>query len=92
MAKLLFLPLSLATGLLAGLVSKKAFGLIWALVDDQEAPKPDHQDAHLGKLALALTIEGALFRVVKGLVEHTSRQGFMRLTGSWPGEEEPQGE
>jgi hypothetical protein len=35
-------------------------------------------------------IEGALFRVVKGLVDHASRRGFSKATGSWPGEEEPE--
>jgi Protein of unknown function (DUF4235) len=90
MAKLLFLPLSIATGLLAGLLSKKTFELIWTLIDDQEAPKPEHRHAPLGKLALALTFEGALFRLVKGFVDHTSRRGFNSLTGTWPGDEQPE--
>ncbi len=90
MAKLLFLPFSVGAGLLAGLISKKSFELIWSAIDDQEAPQPEHRRIDLGKLAIALTIEGALFRVVKGFVDHASRHGFTRLTGSWPGEEEPQ--
>lgn len=31
-------------------------------------------------------MEGALFRLVKGLAEHGSRRAFSRLTGKWPGE------
>ena len=41
-------------------------------------------------LALALVVEGALFRALKGLADHGSRRAFARLTGSWPGEEQPE--
>jgi hypothetical protein len=86
MAKLLFRPIGVVTGLLAGLISKKIFQLLWGEIDEKEPPKPNRREAPLGKLALALIIEGALFRAVKGLVDHLSRQGFAKLTGSWPGE------
>ena len=92
MAKLLFLPLSIGTGLLAGLIGKKAFESLWGKIDGQEPPKPEDRKARVGKLALALVVEGALFRVVKGLVDHGSRQGFAKLTGTWPGEEKVQSE
>jgi len=37
------------------------------------------------KLALALGLEGALLRLMRGLVDHASRVTFMRLTGRWLG-------
>ena len=40
-------------------------------------------------LAVALALEGAIFRLIRGLVDRGSRQGFLRLTGAWPGEERP---
>ncbi len=89
MGKIVFLPVSVGGGLLAGLIGKKLFGLIWGVIDDQEPPQPEHRDIHLGKLALALAIEGALFSLIKGFVDHGSRHAFTRLTGSWPGDEEP---
>jgi hypothetical protein len=90
MTKLLFLPVSLGTGILAGIISKKVFEVLWRAIDDEAPPQPEHRQTTLGKLALALTIEGALFRLVKGLVDHASRHGFARLTGAWPGEQEPE--
>ena len=39
--------------------------------------------------SLALGIEGAIFRAVRGLVDHEARRGFQRMTGSWPGEKKP---
>ncbi len=90
MGKVVFLPVSIGGGLLAGLLGKKLFGVIWGVIDDHDAPEPEHRDIHLGKLALALTIEGALFSLVRGFVNHGARHAFARLTGSWPGDEEPE--
>jgi hypothetical protein len=89
MGKVLFLPVSIGGGVLAGLIGKKLFGLIWGAIDDQQPPQSEHRDLHLGKLTLALAIEGALFSLIKGFVDHGSRHAFARLTGSWPGDEEP---
>jgi hypothetical protein len=90
--KLIYLPIGVLTSLLAGQVSKKVFDLIWRQIEDQEAPRPKHREIALGKLALALLIEGALFRLVRGVVDHYARRGFAGLTGSWPGEERPEPE
>jgi uncharacterized protein DUF4235 len=87
--KLIFIPFSVLGGLLAGLVGQKVFEAIWGKVDEEEAPQPQHRDVSLGKLAIALLIEGAIFRLVKGLFDHAARRGFARMTGAWPGEEEP---
>lgn len=92
MGKLVFLPFSIGGGLLAGLIGKKIFALIWGLIDDQDPPQSEHRNVHFGKLALALAIEGALFSLVNGLVDHGSRHAFTRLTGAWPGEATPEPE
>jgi len=89
MGKLLFIPFSIAGGVIAGFLSKKVFDLAWGVVDDEEPPEPDHRDVPWWKLAVALALEGAIFRMMRGLADRGSRLGFYRLTGSWPGEEEP---
>jgi hypothetical protein len=86
MGKLIFRPVSIVVGLLAGLLGKKLFRGLWRVVDEQEPPKPEQRPVAIGLLALALAIEGALFRLVKGLAEHGSRHVFAQITGSWPGE------
>ena len=90
--KILFLPVSILGGILAGLLGKKLFEGLWGLVDDQEPPDAEHRDVSYLKLALALLLEGAIFRAVRGLFDHAARRGFERLTGSWPGKEEPEPE
>jgi Protein of unknown function (DUF4235) len=85
--KLIFAPIGIGAGLLAGLVAQKGFERLWAVFDDEEAPEPDQRDVPYPKLIAALVVEGAVFRLTKGLVDHAVRSGFARTTGRWPGEE-----
>jgi uncharacterized protein DUF4235 len=90
--KFVFTPISILTGLLAGLIGKKIFERLWSLVDEEEPPRPEHREVSWPKLIAALLIEGAIFRLVKGLTDHGARRAFAKGTGSWPGEERPQSE
>jgi Protein of unknown function (DUF4235) len=87
---LAFKPVSIAAGLLAGLIGKRIFGLIWGVVDNEDAPEAKHREVAAGKLILALMLEGAIFGVLRGLADHGARHGFARLTGEWPGPEQPE--
>ena len=90
--KFLFIPFSILGGLIAGLVGKKIFEQIWGLIDEQEPPEAKHREVSWAKLAGALLLEGAIFRLIRGLFDHSARRGFVRLTGTWPGEKEPEPE
>lgn len=90
--KFLFMPISIAAGLLAGLLGKKIFERLWGLVDDEEPPSPEHREFSWPKLIAALAVEGAIFRLLKGLADHGARLAFAKGTGSWPGEERPDSE
>jgi hypothetical protein len=89
--KLLFLPVSIIGGIVAGMVGKKAFEQIWGVIDDEDAPEAKHREIAIWKLIAALLLEGAIFRLVRGLFDHGARHGFARMTGAWPGEEAPEG-
>ncbi len=86
---MLFAPVSIAAGLIAGLLGRKLFETAWGFVDDEEPPDAEHREISIPKLVAALAIEGAIFRLVKGLVDHGARRSFRRATGAWPGEEAP---
>jgi hypothetical protein len=88
--KLIFAPVSIVFGLVAGVVGRRGFEAAWGLVDEADPPDPRHRRVEWPKLFAALAIEGAIFRLVKGLVEHGSRSSFARVTGRWPGEEAPE--
>lgn len=86
--KILFAPIGILAGLVAGFAAQKGFERIWAIVDDEQAPEVENRKVSYPKLALALLLEGAIFRLVKGMVDRGARVSFASLTGSWPGEED----
>ncbi len=90
MTKLLYVPFSVIGGILAGALGKKTFEALWGAFDDHEAPEPQHRNVSWKKLIPALVLQGAIFRAVRGLFDHGARRAFERLTGSWPGEEQPE--
>ncbi len=92
MAKLLFIPVSLVGGLAAGALSRKLFDQIWGLIDEDEPPESKHRDVPWAKLIVAAALQGAIFRGIKAVADHYTRQAFARTTGTWPGEERPEPE
>jgi len=91
-AKMLFIPFSVGGGLLAGVVAGKVFDQIWGLIDQEEPPQAEHRDVSWVKLMASAALQGAIFRMAKEATDHGSRHGFAQLTGSWPGQEEPDDE
>jgi hypothetical protein len=77
---LVFKPVGILSGVLAGMVAKKMFEVLWGLIDDQEPPEAKHHDVQVGKLAAALALEGAIFRSLAASPT-TARGGSSR---SWP--------
>jgi len=86
--KVLFTPIGVLAGLAAGFAAQKGFDRIWAAFDDHEAPEPEDREVSYPKLVAALMIEGAIFRLVKGMIDRGARASFASVTGRWPGEED----
>jgi hypothetical protein len=89
MSKVFFAPFGAIGGLLAGFVGKKTFESLWGVIDKQEAPDPKQRGVSWQKLVLALLLEGATFRAVRGVFDHALRRAFSKLTGSWPSKQRP---
>lgn len=90
MEKIIFTPVGILAGLAAGFAGKVAFDQIWKLIDDEEPPEPEHREISWVKLVVAMAIQGAIFRAVRGIAEHGARRGFQRWSGRWPGEARPE--
>jgi len=88
--RLLFIPVGVVSGLVAGFVGKKLFEQVWGVIDDREPPEPEHRYASWGKVVTAAALEGAVFRATRAAVDRGSRSAFANLTGTWPGEERPE--
>jgi hypothetical protein len=89
MARVLFAPISIAGGLLAGFIGSKLFEFIWGRIDDHEPPEPADRQTTWLKLGVALALQGAIFRLVRGAFDHGARRAFMKGTHTWPGESKP---
>jgi len=89
MARILFAPVSIIGGLLAGFVGKKLFDLIWGRIDDREPPQPEDRETTWLKLGIALALQGAIFRLIRGGFDHGARRLFARSARTWPGEAKP---
>ena len=87
-----FRPIGIVLGIVSGLGAKKLFDFIWGKFDEEEAPNPEHRDVNWTKFIAAMLVEGAIFRLIRGFVDHHSRRAFAGLTGTWPGQEEPEPE
>jgi hypothetical protein len=85
--KFLFAPVGIVAGLVAGFAAKKTFEKVWSMIDDEDPPEPDVRGAPTAKLLTALALEGAIFRLTKGFVDHQARSGFAGATGRWPGKD-----
>ena len=84
--KLLYKPFGIVMGILAGIVSKKLFNVVWGVFDKEEPPKPTTRDADWGKVLAAAAVQGVTFKVTRAAVDRAGAKGFYGLTGFWPGD------
>jgi hypothetical protein len=87
MSKLLFIPVRVLGARVAGLVGNRLLAALWSLTDRREAPDPKQRDVPWRTVIAVLVLQGAILNGVRGIVDRALRQGFSKVTGSWPGEE-----
>jgi Protein of unknown function (DUF4235) len=85
----IYKPIGLTLGILAGLVGKKLFELVWQKLDDQEPPKATTEETTWQRLIAVAAVQGVVFRVTRFAVDRYGAKGFQYLTGYWPGEKRP---
>src|SRR3954470_4957194 len=84
--KLLYKPIGIGLGILAGLLSKKLFEAAWGVLDKEEPPKPTTRDAEWKKVLAAAAVQGVTFKVTRAAVDRAGAKGWDHLFGVWPGE------
>jgi Protein of unknown function (DUF4235) len=89
MARILFAPLSIIGGILAGFIGAKLFEFVWGRFDTEVPPEPEDRDTTWLKLGIALALQGAIFRLVRGAFDHGARRAFFKRTRTWPGDAKP---
>ncbi len=85
-AKLAYRPVGMAASLAAGSLASLLFRQIWKRVaKEDDAPTALQSEYSLTRILIAATIEGAIFALVKALIDRAGARGFEKVTGYWPG-------
>lgn len=88
-AMILYRPVGLVSSIVAGLVAGKVFQQTWRKVSpgpDSDPPGPLQTEYPLGEILLAAAGQGAVYFVVRTLVNRGGARLFERWTGEWPGD------
>ena len=88
--RLFFRIISIPLGLLAGQISKKIANRLWSLVDEEEPPRANVEEAPWGKILTAAAVQGAAFFVTRAIIQRGGAKGIHHLTGIWPGQRRPE--
>ncbi|MPY97677.1 MAG: DUF4235 domain-containing protein [Actinophytocola sp.] len=79
-------------GVLGGVAATAAFNQVWKMLTGQdEAPEATERNRGWGEVLTAAAIQGAVFGFVKALADRSGAAGFSKLTGTWPGDDGPEG-
>jgi hypothetical protein len=87
--KLIYKPFGILLGVLGGIAGRQVFNQVWQKVDDQEPPTATTKDTSLPRLLSAVALQGAIFALVKMVVNRGGAKAWNHLFGIWPGEKRP---
>jgi Protein of unknown function (DUF4235) len=83
--KIAYKPVGLLLGIGAGMVAGFVFKEVWKLASgDDDAPNATDEDRGWGEVLAAAALQGAIFAVVKALVDRGGASGVRKMTGEWP--------
>ena len=83
-------PIGIVLGLLAGLAGTRIFNFVWSRIDDEDPPKATTQEAPWSKILTVAAVQGVIFKVTRVVVARYGARGWSYLTGTWPGEKRPE--
>jgi hypothetical protein len=87
--KLLYKPIGILLGILAGLLGRKAFDFVWTKIDDEEPPEPTTEETSWRRVLAAAAVQGVIFRTTRVAVDRYGAIAWRHITGTWPGEKRP---
>ena len=87
MVKLLYKPFGILVSVLGGLLAGSIFKQVWKLVArEDDAPKATDARRGWREVMLAAALQGAIYALVKAVIDRGAAEGTKKVTGVWPGE------
>lgn len=87
-AKILYRPVGLVSSIIGGLFASAIFKQVWKRVspgDQPDPPKPLETEYPFKEILIAAVIQGAIYSLVKTIIDRQGARVFERWTGEWPG-------
>lgn len=85
-SKIAYKPVGMALGAASGMLAGAVFKQAWKILGhDEDAPDATDEDRTWQEVLLAAAVQGAIFAVVKAVVDRAGASTVSRLTGTWPG-------
>lgn len=83
--KVAYKPVGLLLSVAAGAVAGVIFKQVWKVASgDDDAPNATDEDRSWAEILIAAALQGAIFAVVKALMDRGGAAGVRKLTGTWP--------
>ena len=87
-AKILYRPVGIVSSIVGGLLASMIFKQVWKRVsagEDADPPGPLQSEYAFKEIVLAAVLQGAIYSVVKTVIQRQGAKTFERATGEWPG-------
>lgn len=87
-AKILYRPVGIVSSIVGGLIASLLFKQVWKRVspaDHDDPPGALQSEYPFKEIILAAVLQGAIYSVVKTVIQRQGARGFQRATGEWPG-------
>ena len=89
MIKVLYKPTGMLVSVLGGVLAGAIFKQVWKVAfGEEDAPKATDADRSWREILLAAALQGAIFGLVKAVIDRGAAEGARKVTGTWPGEED----
>jgi Protein of unknown function (DUF4235) len=86
-AKILYRPVGLVSGVVGGAIAGAIFKQVWKRIGKEDDPPGALQREYGWRdMLIAAALQGAIFAVVKAVIDRGGAKGFQRATGEWPGD------
>lgn len=86
-AKRLYRAAGLVSGMIGGLIASQGFRQVWKRVahdHPNQAPRALSTDYSLKEILLSAAAQGAIYALVKVIIDRGGARLFERITGEWP--------